>query len=352
MLSCITALAHTVFANIGEPPSPRHGNVTGDSYLKNVTILREDLTINLSEIHKGRPVKVRARYVINCPKLLRNVDLVFVANNLTESRYQVDLDGNFVNGHLTEYDTIPSNWLPPDSIVWLGNRIPYKYRHHGLISFQFDSLTAGEHTLTVDYDADASEWFEEGDLAMVRTFVYILKPTDNWKNFEKFHLVVFTPHNWEFSSNLNLKNETANAWTGDWSQLPEQYLTIAVRKPPANARIYSVLFLVGTWCGFILLTIYWMQRVIKFRLQNNKGRSIQFLNSIVVSLLVTIFSFFIYFKNQDLLELWLDNQLNPWVTYGTGYYIMTFPFVWIIAAFIVFLIDYILTKRLKRRLKY
>lgn len=350
-LIVITLLTSTVFANIGDTPSPRSGNVTGDSYLRNLTIIREDLTINLSEIHKGGPVKVWARYIINCPQLLRNVDLVFVANNLTESRYRVDLDGNFLNGYLTEYDTIPSNWLPPDSIVWLGNRIPYKYRHRGLISFRFDSLTQGEHTLIVDYDADASEWFEDGDLAMVRTFVYILKPTDNWKNFEKLHLVVFTPHDWELSSNLSLKKETSNAWTGDWKQLPDQYLTIAIRKPPANARVYSILFLAGTWCSFILLSIYWMHRVIKFRLQNNKGRIIQFLNSVIVSLLVSIFFFFIYFKNQDLMELWLDNQLNPLVTYGTGYYIMTFPFVWIVATLIVLFVDYILTKRVKEKLR-
>lgn len=343
---------NAVFANIGDTPSPRHGNLTGDSYLKNLTILREDLTINLSSIHKGEPVKVWARYVINCPKLLRDVDLIFVANNLTESRYRVDLDGNFLNGYLTEFDTIPSNWLPPDSIVWLGNNIPYKYRHRGLISFQFDSLTQGQHILTVEYDADASEWFGEGDLAVVRTFVYILKPTDNWKDFEKFHLVIFTPQNWELSSNLTLENETSNAWTGDWNQLPDEYLTIAIRKPPGKARIFSILFLVGTWCSFILLIIYWMQRVIKFRLKNNKRRIVQILNSVIVSFLVTIFFFFIYFKNQDLMELWLDDHLNPLITYGTVYYIMTFPFVWIVAAFIIFFIDYILAMRVRKRLKY
>ncbi|MBX2956292.1 MAG: hypothetical protein KF846_09055 [Cyclobacteriaceae bacterium] len=352
MIVSLTTLTKTALANIGDTPSPRHGNVTGDSYLKNLTVLREELVINLSEIHKGKPVLVRATYIINCSQLLRNVDLVFVANNLTESRYRVDLDGHFVNGYLTEYDTIPTNWLPPDSIVWLGDKIPYRYTHRGLISFRFDSLTQGEHILIVDYDAEASEWFEEGDLAMVRTFVYILKPTDNWRGFENFHLVVFTPDNWELSSNLTLKRATSYSLSGDWSQIPDKYLSIAIRKPPTNARIYSIIFLVGTWCSFIFLTIFWMHRVIKYRLQHGKGWIIQFLNSVIISLLVTIFFFFIYFKNQDLLELWLDNQLNPLVTYGTGYYIMTFPFVWIIAASIIFLIDYIMTKRLKERLKY
>lgn len=352
IIASITVFYSASSANIADTPSPRHGNLTGDSYLKNLTILREDLTINLSKIHEGQPVKVWARYVINCPKLLRNVDLFFVANNLTESRYRVDLDGNFLNGHLTELDTIPANWLPPDSIIWLGRSIPYKYRHRGLISFQFDSLTEGEHILTVEYDADASEWFEEGDLAMVRTFVYILKPTDNWKDFEKFHLVIFTPQNWELSSNLSLKNKTSNVWSGDWNQLPDQYLTIAIRKPPDKARIFSILFLAGTWGSFILFIIYWMQRVIKFRIHNNKGRIIQILNSVAVSLLVTIFFFFIYFKNQDLMAWLLDDQLNPLVTYGTGYYIMTFPIVWIVAAFIVFFIDYVLTARVKRRVKH
>lgn len=348
MIVSLTTLTKTVLANIGDTPSPRHGNVTGDSYLKNLTVLREELVINLSDIHKGKPVLVRATYIINCSQLLRNVDLVFVANNLTESRYRVDLDGHFLNGYLTEYDTIPTNWLPPDSIVWLGDKIPYRYTHRGLISFRFDSLTQGEHILIVDYDAEASEWFEEGDLAMVRTFVYILKPTDNWKSFENFHLVVFTPHNWEFISNLNLKRETSNALTGDWVQLPDQYLSIAIRKPPDKARIYSIIFLVSAWTGFILLAGFWMIKVIKYRLQNNKGRIIQFLNSFLISIVVTVFFFFIYYKNQDFLKLWLENQLSPLVTYGTGYYIMAFPIAWFMAAIIVFITDSILTKMVKR----
>src|SRR5690606_30758610 len=208
------------------------------------------------------------------------------------------------------------------------------------------------HILTVDYDAEASEWFEDGDLAMVRAFVYILKPTDNWNSFKDFHLVVFTPENWEFSSNLNLTRATTSALSGHWSQPPDQFVSIAIRKATTNAKIYSILFLVITWTTFISIAIYWMIRVIRFRLQKNRGRIIQFLNSVTISLLATIFFFFIYFKNQDLLELWLDDQLNPLVTYGTGYYIMTFPFVWIIAAIIVFFVDYILTNRLKERLKY
>jgi hypothetical protein len=58
VLVSITVLTNSAFANIGETPSPRAGNLTGDSYLKKLTVIREDLTINLSEIHKGKPVKV------------------------------------------------------------------------------------------------------------------------------------------------------------------------------------------------------------------------------------------------------------------------------------------------------
>lgn len=343
-------LTNSVFANIGDTPSPRAGNLTGDSYLKQLTVIREDLTINLSEIHKGKPVKVWARYIINCPQLLRNVDLIFVANNLTESRYRVDLDGNFVNGYLTEYDSIPPNWLPPDSITWLGGRIPFDYYHKGLISFRFDSLTQGEHILTVDYDAEASEWFEDGDLSMVRTFVYILKPTENWNSFKDFHLVVFTPENWGFSSNLNLTRATSSALSGHWNQLPDKFVSIAIRKSPTKAKLYSIIFLASTWIGFVTLAGYWMTRVIRYRLQNNKRRIIQILNSLLISILLTVFFFFVYFKNHELLKLWLDNHLSPLVTYGKGYLIMAFPVFWVMAAIIVFLVDNILTKRLKTRL--
>jgi hypothetical protein len=350
VLFLLTVLfSKTVLANIGEPPSPIPGNITGDSYFKHMSVLHEELTIDMSGIYEGKPVKVWAKYVIDCPQLLKNIDLVFVATQLTESRYRVDLDNNFVNGYLNKFDTIPHTWLPPDSITWQGRKIPYIYTQKGLISFRIDSLTPGLHTLTVDYDADASEWFDENDLSITRTFVYILKPTDNWKSFNNFHFVVFHPANWEFSSNLELKRATSYSLNGDWSKLPGNYITIAIRKPSVQARANSILFLTISWIGFISLSIFWMKKLAKYRILKNKKRVLQIINSLLISIIASIFFFFIYFENHNLLNKWLDHQLNPLRTYGTGYLIMAFPLIWIAIAIITFALDDILTTNIKSK---
>ena len=341
--------AGPVFANIGPPPSPSAGNLTGDSYFSHLKVLREELSINMSEIDKGKPVEVYAKYLIECPQLLKHVDLVFVANGLTESRYRVDLDGNFLNGYLSEFDTIPPTWLPPDSIKHLDRKIPYFYRHKGLISFRFDSLSAGQHTLIVNYDADASEWFDENDISITRTFVYILKPGAKWQSFKNFHLTIFHPDNWEFSSNLELERATGYSLSGDWPTLPDNYITIAIRKPSTQAIMKSTVFLVIAWISYVLVMIFWMSKVIQYRIRNNKRRIIQILNSVLVSFLAAAFFYFIYYKNQELLEKWLDNQVNPLSTYGTGYFIMGFPIIWFIAFIITMAVDYFLTIRLDRQ---
>jgi hypothetical protein len=352
ILLLLTALVTTTaFANMSDPPSPRAGNITGDSYLRHLTMLREELVINMSDVNEGKPVRVRATYVIDCAELLKNIDLVFVANGLTESRYRVDLDGRFVNGYLTPYDAIPSSWLPPDSIKWFDKQIPFLYTHEGLISFRIDSLAPGKHTLIVDYDADASEWFTKDDLSVTRTFVYILKPTDNWKSFEKFRVVIFHPDNWEFFSNLELERVTPYSLSGSWATLPDRYLTIAIRKPPLETRIKSIVFQVISWAIFISLMLFWMTKVTRYRIRKNKWRILQIANSFVVSLLVPVFFLLVYFRNEALLDDWLDDHLNPTVTYGSGYLVLAYPVFWIISAIITFIADYFITRITKSRRK-
>lgn len=349
MLVWTLLIVHSAFANIGPPPAPRHGNITGDTHFQNISVVHEDLVINLAGIDKGQPVKIRATYTLECSALVQPVDLVFVANNLTESRYRVELDGAFVNGYLTRFDSLPPAWLPPDSIRWANRMIPYLYESEGLIRFRFDRLTPGQHTLIVDYDAQTSEWFDPEEPTVIQTFVYILKPTDQWKRFENFHLTVFTPDNWEFSCNLALEKVRSSAFSGNWKKLPASYLTMALRKPPYPATLYSVLFLGGSWVGYLLMVVLWMNQVAKLRIQGRIKPILKLLNTLGLTLLTSVFFFVIYFTNQNLAAYWLDHQANPFSTYGTGYIILTLPLVFCLAGVILFILDYVITRRLKTK---
>jgi hypothetical protein len=339
----------TVFANIAEPPKPYKGNITGESFFKHLKVIREDLTIRMFRVPMGAPIQVTAKYIIDCPYLLKDVELVFVANGLTEGRYLVHLDGKFLNGYLTNFDSVPASWLPPDSIKFQNKHIPYVYTHEGLIRFRFDSLSPGQHTLEVDYDANASEWFQHGDLSVTRTFVYILRPTESWKSFENFHLEIFPPDDWEFTSNLDLKQKDRYTWSGDWAKLPADYLSIAIRKPSAKTSVLSILFITLSGLAFIVLSVFWMARLTRYRIRKNKPRFIQTLNSILISFLATFFFYFIFYINFDLMEELLSYEFNPLTDYGASYSIYGFPFLWVLMAIIVFIIDHMLTRRLRKK---
>lgn len=338
-------------ANMSAPPEPRKGNITGDSYLKNLKVLNENLLIDMGGVAKGLPIKVRANYTIRCSQTLRDIDLVFIANNLTESRYKVTIDDRFVNGYLTEFKTIPSSWLPPDSVISLNGAIPYQYSTKGLIAFKLDSLTAGEHTLTVDYDAETSTWFTNKDFTQTHTFVYILRPTEDWQSFENLNLTVFIPDEWEFASNLKLEGHE-HSYTGHWENLPARYLSVTIRKPPGNIELKGDLFFWVSLIAFAILSLLWQYRVARWRVERLKNRVYQVLNTLVVAILADIYFFYIYFESRDLYSQWTEGQLNPIIRHGEGYIVLLFPvlgfFIWLFLFFADLLFVYLVRRRLRR----
>ena len=58
----------------------------------------------------------------------------------------------------------------------------------------------------------------------------------------------------------------------------------------------------------------------------------------------------IYFIEPELKNHLLDDQLNPFYTYGIAYSIFASPIVLVVALIITFLADYFLTKKYKNKL--
>lgn len=319
-------------------PEPKIGNIAGENHLSQLEVIKEDLIINLSTLEEGKPIKVWAKYIITCPKLLKNVNLIFVANNLRDVSYKVLLNNKPIDGSVNRYREMPSVWLPPDSIKWKNGYIPYKYTHEGLISFCIDSLSVGTHTLTVSYDAEPSEWFNKKTLSKIETFVYILKPTTQWKSFSNFHLIVFTPKGWNFFSNLNLTKTSDYTFSGYWAQLPAHHISMVVQKPTMLARAASLTFITISSLLIISLTGFILIKLIK----KSQRRSIKIISLIILSLLLTLFFFLIYYKNHLLLEFLLGTQLNPLIIHGDGYFIFNFPLVWFIITILIFIINFTL----------
>jgi len=120
-ISCIKPVS----ANMAAPPKPSTGNIAGNSPLNNISVLEEKLVINPSDIAGGGLAEVTANYKIECDTDMSSLDLIFVANNLNEKNYLVKLDGNTVNGKISELENIPASWSAPDKISWKNKKIRY-----------------------------------------------------------------------------------------------------------------------------------------------------------------------------------------------------------------------------------
>lgn len=339
-----------LFANISAPPEPFAGNIIGTSPMKNIAVLHEDLTMNFNDIvHRGF-VHVFAKYKINCLTQISLLDLVFVANNLKDSRYKVTIDNNLINGQLLPMDSIPKSWLPPDSIKWEDKTIPYKYDSKGLISFRIDTVTLGEHILEVSYDAEASSWFDNNELAQFRTLVYILKPSDSWENFGSINLKLVIPESWDISSNLTFNKDKSNVFEGHWAKLPSDFVSIAIQKSTVEAKIASGGFQIICWGAITLLVIWCLSRFAKYRIDGKvKGIGFTLGNAFVASFIISIAFYVIYFTHFNILSKILEDDLNPMLTHGLAYSIFGFPLIWILAFVLILMIDTFITDRLKQK---
>ncbi len=340
-------------ANISAPPEPNPGHVTGNSPMGQLTVLHEELTLDLSGVARGERVKVTANYRLQSPATVHALELIFVANNLSGNKYRVALDGRLLAGHLRQFDTIPAGWLPPDSIRGVAGTIPFAYTHEGLIAFRIDRITPGTHTLHVAYEADAGEWFGEDDLVVTRTFVYILKPSTGWKQFKSLRANIIVPDGWDYTSNLPLAERESGDYRGDWTTLPAHHFAIAMRKSTGAARAGTVLFLVIAgiaWYALGTLAGRWMKKVARYRIRRNDSRILQLINDLFISLPHAVCFYVVYFLYFEVLERFLGGQLNPWMTRGIGYSVLLFPLVWIVVLGLTIGVDYRLTQRVKKEL--
>jgi len=334
-------ISNIAWANLARPPEPKNGNILGQGDLQSISVLSEELRIDLSEVAQGGDAKIRAYYKIYSPTPVTDLELIFVANNLTNSRYLVEIDDQFVDGYIRELALTPS-----DSVMFKSNKIPFHYTNEGLIAFSVNYITAGEHTLEISYEANVAEWYESDELSITRAFVYILKPYEGWKEFRNLNLILYMPSGWEYTSNLEMESHpnAPHVTSGFWEELPAHHLAITFRPKEKGVTILSFLFVISCVLVFIFLSQLWMLTVIKFRLKKNRSKIIQIISDIFLSFMATVFFLTVYLFEPDLKRYLLDSHLNPFYTYGIAYVIFYFLIIWIISLIIILIVDYFLTK--------
>jgi hypothetical protein len=347
-LSLIPILAQ---GNIAEPPEPSNGSVTGPSNFQSISVTSEHLTVDLSALKNGGKANIRAVYKISVPETLYHVELIFVANDLYKKEFSVFVDNQSTQGYLKHFDSIPSTWRAPDTILY---RVPLEYYNEGLISFTIDSITAGEHTLEVEYKANAGEHFEHLFTSIERTFVYILKPYNGWKTFKNLTLSVQLPEGWHYDSNLELSKQSDNTYQGFWEELPAHHLAIVTWPDDRYVELLTVLYFVLS-VGLLMFGLYlWIRYNAKSRLKRKQHKALQWtiriLNLFFMSILTTVALFLIYLIEPELRDFLLDNHTNPFYDYGRVYLVFAAPVVLLVVLVVLIIIDLLINKRLKRDL--
>jgi hypothetical protein len=229
---------------------------------------------------------------------------------MSDSTFRFKLDNNSIIDSAFQEKKYPFNWLPPQTIKWQGDMIPYKYFRGGVRYINIKSISKGIHTFEATYEADAGEWFEDYNEPMVRTFVYILKPTDKWKSFNNLNLKVFIPSRWDYSSNLELR-DSLGVFVGNWKTLPERYFSISLTKPAFWGYFYTYSIQIFIYIGYILFVVGIIYMIYKIKLAEPFKSIIIALTSTFFSILNLIVILLIADTNYIILKYFLDNSISP-----------------------------------------
>ena len=111
----------TGWGNMAAPPDPatvRHGSRVGEPAggVRDVTIERETLHIDLRPLADAKPARVDATYRLRNDGPARTLDLLFVANGLANGGGSVAVDGRPVAAAPGQpAATLPASWRAPES---------------------------------------------------------------------------------------------------------------------------------------------------------------------------------------------------------------------------------------------
>jgi len=231
-------LPEAVWANAG-PPS-RGGQIAGEPHgLKDVSIARERLRIDLRPLERGDKVMVDVQYQLRNRGPVRTLDLLFAGGAVGVSEFHVRLDGVGVMSRQALNEKLPATWDPPGSTPGLDGRGDLHYLRHGRrtvppMAFQI-TVPPGEHRLEVHYTAEAAE-HRSGKGAKYWQFAYILSPAKEWAGFGGLDVTIYLPPGWLVATLPNMER-TDDVLLGAFTQLPGDAIGITTRAPTSIGSV-------------------------------------------------------------------------------------------------------------------
>jgi hypothetical protein len=229
-----------VWANLAAP-SQGGQSLTEPNGIKNVDIIKEDLTIDFTQladeniIWSDREINVEAIYEIDNPSEIKNLELVFVI--VSESKnFQFYLNDKEINSQPIDNKEFADrqSWKKPSNTPYENKEIMYNPANHTLKSAKFTlNLPKGKHTLRAKYKAKPTV---HKDVGMTKgwQFAYSLAPARDWKSFGELNLNIKIPNGWKFFSNLKLE-QTGDNLSGKFNEIPADFLAVTTQMPrPIN----------------------------------------------------------------------------------------------------------------------
>jgi hypothetical protein len=234
-----------IFANMAAPS--QGGNSLGEpNGVKNISILHEDLSIDFTNLadetisFRERNIRVEARYEIDTPINVQNLELVFViASGLKDFKFFLDdvevktelIDNSLFNARTT--------WKIPNETPYEGKNIMYNPYNGNMKSAKFTlNLPKGKHILKATYNANPTVNQAHGRTKAWQ-FAYSLAPARDWKSFGGLNLQIKIPTDWKFFSNLKLE-QNENVLSGKFNEIPADFFATTTQLPePENYNSVS-----------------------------------------------------------------------------------------------------------------
>ncbi len=340
ILICLSLVPCLTWSNTARIPNIEPAYIADEIALQDISVLNGDLSIEINKDYYQADIK--AKYHLDVANLLHESKLVFVANNLNQKKYIIKVDGKEVEGEIESLDTIPTSWLPPDSINFNEERMPVAYENTEIISFTVDSLSKGHHTLEVSYKAKVEKCREFDSKTKVYTsvIVFIFKPF----NIKNLNLKIKLPPDWEYASNIELA-ENKNVLTGFWEELPSDCISIAFRPNESKVELFSWVFVVISFFLVLYLAFRWLKFVVNYAAEKKHKNLLKVLSHFFTSVIITLTLFLIFYFETELTAYLLDGQLQPLRSYWQIGLLFSSPFLVIIFTSIQFILDYILRRK-------
>jgi hypothetical protein len=262
---CVTSISANMAA-----PSQGGQTLTEPAGVKNIEILHEDLTFDLSQLgdetvpFRERFIDVEAVYEVNNPTDIPKLDLVFVI--VSESKnFRFFADNTEIKTETIDNADFADRktWKVPSKTPFEGKELMYNPANGSLKSAKFSlKLSKGKHTLRAKYKAELTINQSVG-ITKAWQFAYLSAPARDWKSFGGLRLDIKIPAGWSFDSNLKLER-IGDSLSGNFTEIPADAITLTTQMPiPENynstSDFYYFIFVPSLFAAplFILLLAFW-----------------------------------------------------------------------------------------------